>query len=108
MTMTLSIQALQRLTRFYNAGFRAPLVDTTLPKVLEQQIARDEADLAQVVARLAELEVQYQLASDVFAARYDAGQMPDDADYVEWRAYCKMRQRLEERLSILRGEDCHA
>ena len=35
MTMTLSTQALQRLTRFYNAGFRAPLVDTTLPKVLE-------------------------------------------------------------------------
>ena len=108
MTMILSTQALQRLTRFYNAGFRAPLVDTTLPKVLEQQIARDQADLAQVVARLVELEAQYQLSSGVFMTRYDAGQMSDDADYVEWRAYCKMRQRLEERLNILSGEEGHA
>lgn len=75
-------------------------MDITLAKLQKQHSARDKDDWAQVVARLAELEVHYQLTSDVFMARYDAGQMSDDADYVEWRAYCKMRQRLEERLNI--------
>lgn len=77
-------------------------MDTTLSKIQNQHSARDKDDWAQVVARLAELEAQYQLPSAVFAARYDTGQMSDDADYVEWRAYCKMRQRLEERLNIPR------
>jgi len=30
--------------------------------------------------------------------------MPDEADFMEWNAFCKMRQRLVERLRILRGE----
>ncbi len=105
MTVQTATKTLQRLERFYNAGFRTPLVDHALHKVLTRQIARDEADLAQVEARLAEFEERYAMDSAIFGEKYQAGQLSDDADYVEWNAFCKMRQRLRQRLTILCGED---
>lgn len=103
MTLQSATKTLQRLTRFYKAGFHTPLVDNALHKVLTHQIARDEADLAQVEAQIAEFEKHYAMSSATFWEKYQAGQMPDEADYVEWNAFCKMRQRLQKRLAILRG-----
>jgi len=105
MTLQTAGQTLQRLTRFYKAGFHTPLVDNALHKILNHQIARDEADLGHVEARLAEFEKRYAMSSGDFWDKYQAGQIPDEADYVEWNAFCKMRQRLQQRLNILRGED---
>jgi hypothetical protein len=102
MTLQTATKTLQRLTRFYNAGFHTPLVDNALHKVLTHQIAQDEADLAQVEARLAELEERYAMSSEDFWDKYQAGRLPDEADYIEWNAFCKMQQRLQQRLNILR------
>ena len=51
------------------------------------------------------VEWRMYLDSDVFWQQYQAGQMDDSADYVEWNVVCKMRERLLSRLETLRGKD---
>ncbi|MBN1890133.1 MAG: hypothetical protein JW850_19200 [Thermoflexales bacterium] len=97
----------RRLERLYVAGFHDTFLDTALHKVIEHQIARDEADLARVEASLAQFERQYEWSSDEFWKRFQSGQMPDTADLMEWNVLCKMRQRLVSRLHILRGTGDH-
>jgi hypothetical protein len=101
MTVTTPLQDLRRLERFYNAGFQNRFLDVALRKIVSHQIERDEADLARVKAVLGEFEQRYGQSSTEFWQRYQAGQMLDEADFMEWNAFCKMRQRLVERLHIL-------
>lgn len=42
-------------------------------------------------------------ASDEFWQRFQAGQMADTADFMEWNVFCKMRQRIMARLNMLRS-----
>ena len=44
------------------------------------------------------------MTSAVFSARYQAGQMGDDADVFEWNALYKMHIRLAEAVKSLRGQ----
>lgn len=108
MSTAVAAQDLQRLAQFYKAGFQNRFLDTALHKVVSHQVQRDEADLERVEAVLADFERQYGLVSDEFWAHYQAGHMSDEADWVEWNAFCKMRQRLVERLRLLRGDTAGA
>lgn len=60
----------------------------------DRQVARDEADIQEVERMLAAFEARYQLTSDEFWRRYQAGEMGDSADFVEWNVLYKMRQRM--------------
>lgn len=102
------LQTLEKLTRFYEAGYQNPLVDQALNKILTHQITRDEADLKRVTEHLKQLETQYNMSSEEFRSRYQSGKLEDSADFVEWSAFYNMRQRILERLHILRGEDINA
>ena len=102
-----ALDRLERLRRLYAMGFHDAFLDSALRKVTDRQIARDEADLKRVEDALAQFERQYGLSSDEFWQRYQAGEMPDTADSMEWNALYKMRQRLIARLQVLRGEASH-
>jgi hypothetical protein len=108
MSAVVATKDLQRLSQFYAAGYQNRFLDTALHKVVVHQIQRDETDLKRVEAVLADFERQHGLTSAEFWARYQAGQMSDDADLVEWIAFCKMHRRLVERLRILRGDTAGA
>lgn len=97
-------QSLQSLTRLYRAGFQSAFLNSVLYRALQHQIQRDEADLARIHAVLAEFEQKYGLTSDEFWQRFQAGQMSDTADFMEWNAFYKMKQRILARLNILRGD----
>ncbi len=75
---------------------------------LHRQIACDETDLRRVNETLTQFERQYEISSDEFWRRFQAGEMPDTADFMEWNVFCKMRQRITSRLHILRGDGVHA
>ncbi|MBI4788730.1 MAG: hypothetical protein HY782_16995 [Chloroflexi bacterium] len=107
MSATITAQDLNRLEKLYTAGFHDAFLDNALRKIIARQIARDEADLQRVNAALAEFEQQHGLATDEFAGRFQAGQMPDSGDMMEWNAFSKMRQRITARLQILRGVGAH-
>ncbi|MFN8459919.1 MAG: hypothetical protein U0401_35605 [Anaerolineae bacterium] len=93
----------KRLEQLYTTGFHDVFLDNALRKIINRQIARDEADLKQVKEGLAEFERQYGLTSVEFWQQFQAGQMADTADFMEWNALCKMQQRITTRLNILRG-----
>jgi hypothetical protein len=93
----------ERLKQLYTAGFHDAFLDSALRKIIDRQTARDEADLQQVNKVLAQFERQYALTSDEFWQRFQAGQMDDSANFIEWNAFCKMRQRITARLRILTG-----
>lgn len=105
MTVLVALYDLERLKQLYVAGFNDTFLDSALRKIVDHQIARDEADLRRVNEELTQFEQQYGLTSDEFWERFQAGHVADTADFMEWNAFCKMRRRIMARLSILRGED---
>lgn len=107
MGASVALHNLERLKQLYTTGFHDIFLDRALRKVIDRQIARDEADLRRVEATLAQFERQYELTSDEFWRRFQAGQMSDTADFMEWNVFCKMRQRITSRLRILRGDGAH-
>ncbi|MBN1877897.1 MAG: hypothetical protein JXA33_26990 [Anaerolineae bacterium] len=105
MTISIPLQTLERLTRFYQAGYQTSLVDQALHKILMHQIEQDKADLEQVITRLRCFEEQYLWSSEEFWTQYQAGKLDDSEDFLEWNAFYKMYQRILERLRILQGEN---
>ena len=108
MTAAVALYNLERLKQLYVAGFQDTFLDNALRKIIDHQIARDEADLQRVNEELSQFEQQHGLASDEFWERFQAGEMADTVDFMEWNAFCKMRQRIMTRLQILQDENVDA
>lgn len=96
-----------RLQQLYEAGFHTSFLDTALRKIVDRQIERDKADLKKISELLAQFEAQYGFTSDEFWRRYQAGQTEDSADFLEWNAFYKMRQRIMSRMNILLNHAPH-
>jgi len=95
--------ALQNLEQLYRRGFRDPVTDAALLKVASSQAARDELVLRDLERDLHELEQQYGMSSEEFTRRWQAGQMPDAADLMDWNALYCMASQIRARLELLRG-----
>ena len=81
----------------------------SLPEIALDKLLRHEADacqtqLHQLQADLAEFEQKYQRSSTEFYQQFQAGQMGDAMDYVEWASLIQMTDNLTKRLRLLRGE----
>jgi hypothetical protein len=78
-----------------------PVLDTTIDKLL----AREQARIVELKTRLQEqcvlFEQNYALSSADFYKQYQAGQMGDETDYVEWAATIEMLANLDKRLALL-------
>ena len=83
----------------------------TMPKSSEEfqrQLAKATAasnpidDLLELVTDLRCFEQKYEMASDLFYSRFQAGQMGDDLDIMEWASlynmYSRVRRRIESAL----------
>jgi hypothetical protein len=95
---------LRALERLHAQGYADEVVDLTVRKLLEHQIQKDEAQLAELREDLARFEGRYAMTSADFHTRYQAGQMGDDADVFEWNALYKMQSRLADAVKTLRGQ----
>jgi hypothetical protein len=100
MTAVTTVHHLDRLKALYTVGLLDSFVDQALSKIVERQIVRDENDLTAINAQLAQFEEQFGLASEEFWPQYQAGQLADTADFMEWNILCRMRQRIQSRLKI--------
>ena len=52
---------------------------------------------------LQEFEKKYQLGTQTFLKRFEAGQMGDEADYFDWYAFAKLLSRWRKTLSAIRS-----
>jgi len=75
-----------------------------LQRVVNSQIARDQATLRDLEHDLAELEAQYAMPSDMFHARWSAGDLDDSADSMDWHVLDEMVAEARERVGLLKGE----
>jgi hypothetical protein len=48
-------------------------------------------------------ETRYEMESEEFLKRFEAGELGDETDYIEWASLCRMEKRIVERMSILEG-----
>ena len=103
MAIVESTQMLNSLQSLYAAGFHEPFIDNALRKIVDRQIERDEADLSRITVQLQQFEQRFEISSVEFWQRFQAGEMADSADFMEWNVFCKMRERIRARLHILRG-----
>ncbi len=103
--MSVTLEQIKSLERIYTEGYADTYLDRSLRKIVAYQLARDKADLAVLKQDLSALEKQYAMPSDEFFQRYTAGDLGDDADFVEWNALYKMYSRLRARLDILQGTE---
>lgn len=94
-------QRLQALAELYRLGQVSEVMDRTLEKLLvyEAEISQDQ--LNQLQSDLAIFEQQYQLSSDEFYRRFQAGQTDDTMDFVEWASLVQMASNLRQRLKLL-------
>ena len=95
---------LRVLERLYAQGNTNEVVNITVRMLVEHQVQKDEAQLAALAEDLARFERRYAMTSAVFFARYQAGQMGDDADVFEWNALYKMHAQLAAAVKSLRGQ----
>ena len=104
MTTSTPLDALRRLEQLYESGFHDTVTDAALRKIVESQAARDHVALRDLENDLRELEQQYQLTSEEFFHRWQAGEMSDTADFMDWNALYQMALEVRERLKLLYNE----
>jgi hypothetical protein len=74
-----------------------PVVKSSLEmkrKVLEFNRSRYEI-------RLADFERRYQMTSEQFAARFETGELGDDADWFEWEFVLNAHREVAQQLKLL-------
>ena len=102
--MEATLEKIRGLEQIYIKGYEDRFLDNALRKIISHQLARDRADLQVLQQDLAELERKYGVSSEEFYEKFQAGQMSDEADFMEWNALYKMTTKLRNRLGILQGQ----
>jgi hypothetical protein len=96
-----TVGKLQSLIRLYHEGYRSPIIDQAVGKLVELEIERSRSELQRLEARLLAYEQQYDMTSDEFYRRFRSGELGDDMDFVEWSVFWDMRQATQRRLDEL-------
>jgi hypothetical protein len=99
-----TLQRLRALEHLYEQGYQDQVVDLTVHKLLEQQVQKEEGQLAALTSELAIYEERFAMPSAHFFEKYQAGEMGDDADVFEWQVLYKMHQRLQNEIKFLRSQ----
>ena len=76
-----------------------PVVDLTIDKLLACEQARIMELKTRLLEQCALFEQSYALSSEDFYKQYEAGQMGDETDYIEWAATIEMLANLDKRLA---------
>jgi hypothetical protein len=100
--MMTTLEKVRRLEE-YLAGNTAidPVVETTINKLLNREQNRLLELKNRLTHQLLEFEAHYSLKSPDFYRRYEAGDLGDAIDYVEWAATVEMLNNVKHRLTLL-------
>jgi hypothetical protein len=97
-------QQLDILGRLVELGGDHRVLAQTIGKLLEYAIDKHQRDIEEISAKLRALEEQFHMTSDVFYQKFHQGELGDDEDFFRWDALVEMRQRLQQRLSMLQTD----
>ena len=97
-------ERLEQLIRIYESGQVSELMDQTLDKLFSVEAATVQSDIDELRADLLKFEEIYSMKSEIFYAKFEAGEMGDDADLIEWASYFDMYRNAKNRLAALSGD----
>lgn len=92
---------LAQLIRIYESGQVSELMDRTLDKLFSMEAAEAQNDVNSLRADLLKFEERFGIKSEEFYTRFEAGEMGDNADFIEWASFFDMYQNAKERLAAL-------
>jgi len=103
-SQTQTEQELNKLTNLAKSGQLSDSLARNIHKLVGLEISQLEIDLAATEKDLADFERRYHLPTADFFQQWQAGQMDDRMDYVEWASLAQMAENLRQRLALLKGE----
>lgn len=78
-----------------------PVVEKTISKLFVREHDRMVELKTRLAMELSQFEKRYDLQSDHFYQRYEAGELGDEVDFIEWAATVEMLMNIKERLKLL-------
>jgi hypothetical protein len=78
-----------------------------LESAIQSELHMLELGLARIVERLQAFEKQYGLTSDEFERRFEAGEIGESLDHIEWAGEIKTYRRLEGQRQALQRATLH-
>jgi len=106
MTVYTSSHAKQvsKLAKLYESGQVSETTARNLNKVLELEVNQIQLDLTATEKDLSEFESRYNMSTVDFFRQWQAGEIDDRMDYVEWASLAQMADNLRQRLEFLSSE----
>jgi hypothetical protein len=98
-----TINRLQNLLKLYEQGFSSTRIDCAINKLVDIEIQQTETESQKLWQRLQHYEQQHQMTSAEFYRRFQAGELGDDMDMIEWSAFYDMYLATQRQLHLLRG-----
>lgn len=92
---------LAQLIRIYESGQVSELMDRTLDKLFSVEAAEAQKDVEELRADLLRFEDRFGMTSEDFYIRFEAGEMGDDAHFIEWASFFDMYQNAKSRFEAL-------
>ena len=99
-----TLSQIQSLVRLYQTGYRSPVIDASIQKLISLERARLQRELEELQKHLHAFEAEYNLSSEEFHRRFQRGELGDDADMFEWDAFYQMMVTVREQLKTLQPE----
>jgi hypothetical protein len=99
-----TLDKLRFLETLYRRGYQSDVIDRSLDKMIALELAKARRELTELQARLKIFEQQYQMSSEEFYRRFQAGEMGDSIEVVEWSIFYDMWESVRTRLDILEAE----
>jgi hypothetical protein len=81
------------------------LTAQTLNKLVDMETSRVRMQLEEIERVMADYERQYGMKTDEFFKKFDAGQIGDGMDFVEWASLSKMAKHLRHVLEEVSSEE---
>lgn len=97
-------EQLKILTLLCESGDSSEVVERSLDKIIAHELAISQQQATELAEDLQQFEAQYKMSSSYFARRFQAGELGDDVDFVEWNAFYQMWCSVQKRLKILGSE----
>jgi len=80
-----------------------PVLDMTINKLLSREVNRLIELKARLSTEIVEFEKRYNIKTDTFLQRYEAGELGDAMDFIEWASTFEMISNVKQKLELLQS-----
>lgn len=92
------------LEALYRRGYQSQVIESVVDKLISLERERTQRELLELESRLRDFEVIHHLSSEEFYSRYEAGELEDSAEFMEWASFYDMHAATRQRLDWLVGK----